>query len=572
MRTAVASTLARTRAGVLTGLLLATALAGCGGTFEVAKPEWKAGHQWLFESRRETASDVDGKVPPDLRKEMELGPPQYDNRSVRLEIFNASGRSVERLPIYVGAVQTSDLGSPPASPPLGNAVSLPGRWSIQVFNAATLNPVRPVYESWSTGEVQLVDDRTNGSRVAHEDEWFRFPLKKGQSWLAAQDLEDLNRGAGTAQTKVLKMERRRVPAGDFDAVRLRESTSPQSTREVESQLRAALEAKGYEVDSVRVTFTGYRLYWFAPDVRWLVEQVDQSGATIAVKGKDAEGASFDFTFYSRESTHEVLIKYELGIGPERPFTFAQEILTGTYVPRPITPTSHLAVEVLADQPRANDARNQETSFQVRVFNSTAGEKLLRPAESRYPVAGEPSQRYDHSALRVNWTFEASGPNGWTVRHAATGDDVRLSAGELGGAGLKRVSVALIDQATDGLVSDDEVFFDVDWSRAVSINATTDNVTYEGVNTHFPVAFGAQSVNASVRWSDATPHAGLSLRVYDDEGDRVDDEDDSAARFSSTKVATKARGTWEAWARELFPPTLPGTMYTISVTVRYGSAP
>lgn len=560
-------------------LLLGSVLvAGCGGKFSEPKPDWLSGYRWEYDVRSVAESDVEGQAPPDLQAEADReGGGRYDNSTVRMEIFNTTGPSVDGFLVYVGAEWTQgvpDEGQPGEE--LHRADSslverAPGSWSIRVFNPATLNPVDPVRTKWSKGEVQLsTDDAAGKPRIANERRLFEFPLTSGKTWTQSATLDELNDEDGTFEAKVYKQERRKEPAGTFDTIRLRATTTPRSTSNVESQLRSQLQSQGYEVKTLAISYLESSLYWFAPQVRAIVEQHDQTSIRLSSSGTDPSGAAFDFAYSVRASTDRRLIKYELTPQPERPLLFARDVLNGAYVFRPISPTADFAVEALADRPGLNALENKEIHLEVRVYNSTAGEHRFRNASQDSPAAGTPGRAYDHELLAVNWTVEAEAPGGWSLVQRSTADALRFKPADLGGVGLKRVTLELRDRASGEKVSDDQVFLDVYWESRQQVTATADNVTDQGPQVFLPVAFGARFVNGTVFWTDATPHAGGDLRVYDAQDARVDDEDSSRASFATNQPRGYAPGTWRAQFRETFPPSLVGAAYTFDLSVHYRS--
>lgn len=558
-------------------LLLLPAFAGCGGTFEEAKPEWAPGYRWQYDVRESELEAVEGKIPESLQEDFdEAGQARYANSTARLEILNTTATSVEGFPIYVGVEFTEIEGSPAPSRTGGRddpilAPAAPGAWEARVFNAGTLNPVVPVRASWRDGAVQLSGDEEAGAtQIASEQRWYDWPLRPGKTWRETSSFDGPPDEEGAVDHKVLRKESRKVPAGSFETIRIRSTATPPSTAILERQIQASLEAEGFDVKSIGVSFVRSRIHWYSPQVRNLVEASEQFIASISVAGKAPNGEGFDFSLVHRESAQQVLLKYELTLGAAKPLTFVNEVLSGAYAARPITPTAHFAVEILARRSEANAGTGEEATLFARVFNSTAGEKLRRDPDNPAPAESPSGTPYDHERFLLEWTVERDGPSGWKTVGSFVADELRFTPTQWEGVGLKRITLVLKDKSSGEKVSDDQVLFEVYWSRRLSVVAGADNVTDEGVRFDFPLAYGARAVEGRVTWSDETPRPAGRLRVYDQQGTQVSDDNETRYGFSTRKPQAYVPGTWEAVFHETLPPPVVGTTYTVEVTVRYRS--
>lgn len=537
--------------GLVLALLLGTIFAGCGGKdFEEGAPTWSAGYRWEWNVQLETAEDFEGTLPGFLEGEAPEPIGDSCEQTERLEIFNTSVVSTEGFPLYAGGLLTTAAQTEGRCRDLG--------WEPVFFTRQEINPVEPVHTSYGEGVVSVADD-DDEPRPTHETRLFRFPLRNGESW-TQRDSTDL----ATTTFRVVKQEGRDAPAGHFEAIRLFASLSLDDQDELEDEIRAFFRSQGASLDQLEVDIGRRSTYWYSGQVAYLVEEESLEGQFIHAAGTDDDGKAFDFTYRDVEIARRQLTKYEHTPGPERPLSFLNELVG--YEPPPITPLAHFVAEVVADQNGINAAEEESAVFGIRIFNTTAGEKRLRPDTDPYAAVGS-AENFDRDRFSTNWTFSRLTSDGLVVvKTGLHGATVQLSTADLGGPGRITAEVTLIDKERNVELSSDQAHFEVYWAGRLAVTATADNATQAQVYDHFGADAGVEFVRAQMEFSDANTHPLGSLRVYDAAGLRVSDESGQSATFFSEQLDDYATGSWQV--RWVEPGIVVGTEYRFDVDVGY----
>lgn len=587
------------RPGLLSAVLLASLFAGCGGpSFFVDVALWKAGYAWEYQEELLEETRVEGKPPGNVEDFAQEGA-VLENRTLRFEVFNSTAASVEGIPIYAMAMLNRLIPDENATEPQEEEET----WDAWVFSA-DLNYVEPTYLDWRNQEVQLsgdeggvsppeepgqspADNDSQSSEIQNEHRRLDWPLTKGHSWRHVEPVLALGGLDGVYEARALRQVTVDVPAGRFQAVRVEGTLTPFDISEIEDAIRQSLESQGGQVRSVSFLFRVEFEYAYSDQVKNFVDYEQVQRATLQASGVDADGQDYDFTFTQSESATRRLTTHQLSEGAEKPLSFAVDVKRGVYSPKPITPASHLAVEVLATRQDLN--RLDETTkanLGVRIYNSTAGEKKLRNPESSYPAVVDPSQfspKYDHEMLEVVWVLENIDGRGQFIEFFREAQDqLQLTARKFPTAGLKQVR-AILKLRDSGSEPGQEIFTDFVYFEIYSRG----NLTYERLATNvsgpgsqilvrFPVEPTATRVYVQGTLVGAPQEAqcpvpasgtggGLDcLLVRDRAGRTVTDERGDRMRFETTRVAQYALGDWTVEYRN----SAPGQKVTFEIVVRY----
>lgn len=597
---------------VIVALLLAGPMfAGCGNKgFFFDVPLWKAGYGWEYDETVVDSEALRGDLPSIIDEEADANV-QYQNNTLRLEVFNATASSVEGIPIYALAVLNRYYADDNETPP-------DSIWDAWVFSA-DINKVEPTYLDWRNQEIQLsgveeedapadaTDDGNGlrlrladflfqdeepaavgtepGMRPEFEDRRLDWPLEKGHEWRHPEPVPLLAGAEGVFEGVAVKEYTERVPAGNYSAIRIEGKLTADDLSAQEEDVRTSLEAFGGEVDSVDVNYATTYTYGYAPVVLNVVyfQQIDRY--SIHARGEDGDGQKYDFTFSKEVVTTRELFKYQLSDGLEKPLTFALDVKRGAYEPKPITPASHLAVEIITSRDAINKAEDEAVFFGVRIYNSSANEKPLRGPEAKFAQVGQEhfSPKYDHDMLEVQWTFHnilannaGIGPE--TEFLNVTGDTQTLNGEKFDRYGLKTVTATLkLKDTGDGpgqQIFTDIVLFEVYMRTNITgvANATDVPPRPPQVNVRFPVEHTATRVTI-IGDDKALPPEGECAHglgftdciLARDAGNRpVTDDRGEPMTFESTRLNQYIKGTWTT----TYSPARAGAEVAFDITVRY----
>jgi hypothetical protein len=589
------------------GLFITTMFAGCGDkTFFHDVPLWKAGYGWEYAETIVDREGLRGDLPSILDEaEANIA---YQNNTHRLEVFNATAASVEGIPIYALAVLNRFL-------PEDNETPVESVWDAWVFSA-DLNKVEPTYLDWRNQEVQLSGDDPNEtgaegspsggggllsflgfqedgndgsassdfSQPEYENRRLDWPLQKGHEWRHRESIALLNGEDGVFEGRAVRAYEARVPAGNFSAIRIEGRLTADDLSEQEDDVRTSLEAFGGEVDLVDVTYVTTYEYGYAPEVLNLVSYQQIDRYAIHARGEDADGEKYDFTFTKEIVTVRELVKFQLSDGVEKPLAFALDVKRGVYEPKPITPASHLAVEIITSKEALNKAEKDNVFFGVRIYNSSAGEKMLRGPEDRFAATGQNNFApvYDHEMLEIRWTFhdilpnnEALGPSTEVIN--VTGDQQSINGDRFNRYGLKTVTATLKLKDTPTTpgqhIFTDVVNFEVYMRTNLTgvVNAT-DVPPQNQIRVRFPVDHTATRVTVVARDASVPPEAQCvvgfgafgCVRAIDAGNRQVQDDRGETMTFESTRLGQYIKGLWSA----IYSPARASQQINFDVTVRY----
>jgi hypothetical protein len=584
--------------------------AGCGDKgFFVDVPLWKAGYGWEYDETIVDSEALRGELPSIIDDEDAERDVNHQNNTVRLEVFNATAASVEGIPIYALAVLNKFY-------PEDNESAPDSIWDAWVFSA-DINKVEPTYLDWRNQEIQLsgtesdepeeqTDDGDNevvpsllhqvlfqedessadgagaDSRPEFEDRRLDWPLEKDHSWRHPEPIPLLGGADGVFEGKAVRQYTARVPAGNFSAIRIEGKLTADDLSEQEEDVRTSLEAFGGEVDSVDVNYVSTYTYAYSAQVLNVVyyQQIDRY--SIHARGEDGDGQKYDFTFTKEMTTTRELFKFSLVDGIEKPLTFALDIKRGAYEPKPITPASHLAVEIITSVEALNKAEDETVFFGVRIYNSTAGEKPIRGPESNYAAVGQGkfAPNYDHDFLEIRWTFHDILPNdagigpSTEVRNV-TGDTQAINGEAFARYGLKTVTATLkLKDDANGpgqTIFTDIVLFEVYMRTNVTgTQNATDVPPTSQIQVKFPVEHTATRVTIVGRDPSVPPEAECAsgfipcIRALDAGRRGVSDDRTEPMTFESTRLNQYIKGVWSA----VFGPSRAGQSITFDITVRY----
>ena len=586
--------------------------AGCGDKgFFVDVPLWKAGYGWEYDETVVDSEALKGDLPSLIDEETDANV-QYQNNTLRLEVFNATASSVEGIPIYALAVLNRYYPEDNETPP--DSV-----WDAWVFSA-DINKVEPTYLDWRNQEIQLsglseeepaagdaTDDSGNRLRLLDflmfqeeepiegdgsgegdmrpefEDRRLDWPLEKGHEWRHPEPVPLLGDADGVFEGRATKQYVQRVPAGNFSSIRIEGKLTADDLSEQEDDVRTSLEAFGGEVDAVNVNYATTYTYAYAPSVLNVVYFQQTDRYSIHARGEDGDGQKYDFTFTKEVITTRDLYKYQLTDGIEKPLTFALDIQRGAYEPKPITPASHLAVEIIATKDAINKATGETAFFGVRIYNSTAGEKPLRGPEAKYPIIGQQhfSPKYDHELLEIQWTFHDILPNNAGIGPETevanvTGDEQTVNENTFDRYGLKTITATLkLKDTGDGPgqhIFTDAVLYEVYMRTNLTgvLNAT--DAQRPQVTVRFPVEHTATRVTIVGDDTSKPPEAECTIGLgftpcvlANDAGNRrVSDDRGEPMLFESTRLNQFIKGTWTG----IYSPAHASQTIVFDVTVRY----
>lgn len=578
-------------------LVLGPAFAGCSDKgFFVDVPLWKAGYGWEYEEVVFDRTRVDGTTPGALQGE-DLDEATETNQTHRLEVFNSTAASVEGIPIYALAVLNRIL-------PPDNETPAEDVWDAWVYSA-DLNKVEPTYLDWRNQEIQLSGDEgeateepspdatetptdeaeatEDADQAANEVRRLDWPLTKGREWRHEEAIPMLET-MGVFQARAVREYTSRVPAGNFSAIRIDGRVTANDLSQVEDDFHQGLESIGGEVHSVDVDYQTNLNYAYAPDVLNFVyfQQIDR--VSLQARGEDEEGNAYDFTFTREVQTTLRLVKFQLLEGLEKPLTFALDVKRGAYTPKPITPASHLAVEILVEQDALNMLDDNDVAyFGLRIFNSSAGEKRLRSPDASFgEVVGqnEFNPAYDHEYLEVLWTFSdiLPGEQGTTPTREflnETSDLVALKGERVPRPGLKVVTATLKLKDQPGspgqYIYTDSVYYEV-YTRGNYTGTRNLTQTPGAIVVMFPVEHTAARLNiraaivgAPAPETQCPLFFGECIQVRDAQGRTVTDErTGETMHFESTRLGQFVKGVWRAQ----YSFGQPGQSVNFEITVRY----
>ncbi|HEX9816240.1 MAG TPA: hypothetical protein VGB18_04610 [Candidatus Thermoplasmatota archaeon] len=579
--------------------------AGCGdkGFFHDV-PLWKAGYGWEYDETVVDTEALRGDLPSIIDDEADANV-QFQNNTVRLEVFNATASSVEGIPIYALAVLNRYYPEDNETPP-------DSIWDAWVFSA-DINKVEPTYLDWRNQEIQLsgvdeepADDAGDGGnglnvrladvlfqeepaegdgseptvRPEFEDRRLDWPLEKGHEWRHPEPVPLLGGAEGVFEGVAVRQYKERVPAGNYTAILIEGKLTADDLSAQEEDVRTSLEAFGGEVDAVNVNYATTYTYGYAPEVLNVVyyRQVDRY--SIHARGEDGDGQKYDFTFSKEVITTRELFKFQLTDGLEKPLTFALDVKRGAYEPKPITPASHLAVEIITSRDALNKAEDETVFFGVRIYNSTAAEKPIRGPEAKYAEVGQEhfSPKYDHDLLEIQWTFHNILPNDAGIGPQTevlnvTGDQQSVNGATFDRYGLKTVTATLKLKDTNGPgqhIFTDIVLFEVYMrTNMTGMTNATDAPPQPIIRVPFPVEHTATRVTI-VGDDPQLPPEGecvfLTRCIYaSDAGNRpVTDDRGEPMTFESTRLNQFIKGTWMADYR----PAHASQSMVFDITVRY----
>jgi hypothetical protein len=566
-------------------LMLVPAFAGCNAkNFTVELPLWQAGYAWEYNEKTVKSTAVDGTAPSFAQDIGDTGEQQH-NSTRRIEVFNATAASVEGIPIYATAVLQRTIPDNSSHNSTEKAIDV---WDAWVFTA-DLNYAEPTYVDWRNQEVQLSGEQGGVSKDAsqahndtnnqpqNEQRMLDWPLTRGHAWRHEERVLALD-APGVYKGQVTGIGNVRTPAGTFESVRLRGTIEPLDTAELQKGIRASLESQGAKIDKLDFQYSMRTTYAYAAKVMNLVQSESVQTVRLKASGSEKAGKEFDFTFTETTTTSRVLATFQTEQGVEKPLTFGQEVKRGTYAPKPITPASHLAVEILATTQGINTAVGDKVTFGVRIYNSTAGEKKLRAADQSYPKeAAETSfePKYDHGYLEIVWQFDSvDRRNNLHSFKGVTADKVTMGAKDFPTHGWKQVRASLrlknSDNTTDPIIFTDYVAFEVYYHFNKSYARAAQNVTDRSIvlfqvepsATRVTIFGNVQSTPADVQ----CPIKGSQdcLRVTDAGNKQVVDDRSESMKFETTRVGQYALGAWKVE----YSPGAPGQTVTFEIIVRY----
>jgi hypothetical protein len=580
-------TAARLTARLALLLFLAPAFSGCsGGGFSVDLDLWHAGYAWEYDETLRDSIEIKGEPPSSLSADEEEGSMQ-ENRTLRVEIFNSTAGSVEGIPIYVAAVQTITI--PENNSEEGGEQEEPTEeWAVWVYTA-DFNVVEPTYVEWRNQEVQLSgeeggvaegeDEASNdtNNQPQNEARLLDWPLSKNKRWRHIEQVNDLD-AEGVYDGRVSGKGSQTVPAGKFDVVRLGGKLAPDDTQDIEDGIADSLESQGGEVDRISFSYSVNYEYSYSEKVLNFVSYKQTIKIVLSAEGKDEDGKAYDFTFTQTKVTERKLATYQLEAGVEKPLTFAVDVERGLYAPKPITPASHLAVEILATSQSVNAGADEKVTFGVRIYNSTAGEKKLRGPEESYPhvQSGINAPAYDHSYLEIVWHLDSvDRRNNLREFRAETSDSLTLKGADFAGHGWKQVRATLqlknAENTTDPTIFTDFVAFEVYYHGNMTYTRMAQNVSGPDPRVSFPVEPSATRVTVKGLVKDVPaelqcPVAGTQdcIRVNDASNRNVQDQRSTRMEFETTTLGQYQYGTWSA----VYNPSQPSQTVTFEVVVRY----
>ncbi len=595
---------------VIVALLLAGPIfAGCGNKgFFFDVPLWKAGYGWEYDETIVDSEALRGDLPSIIDEEADANV-RFQNNTLRLEVFNATASSVEGIPIYALAVLNRYYPDDNETPP-------DSIWDAWVFSA-DINKVEPTYLDWRNQEIQLsgveedaAAEPTDGSGVSvrladflfqdeepapedgsepgmrpeFEDRRLDWPLEQGHEWRHPEPVPLLGGAEGVFEGIALKEYTERVPAGNYSTIRIEGKLTADDLSTQEEDVRTSLEAFGGEVDSVDVNYATTYTYGYAPIVLNVVysQQIDRY--SIHARGEDGDGQKYDFTFTKEVVTTRELYKYQLSEGVEKPLTFALDVKRGAYEPKPITPASHLAVEIITSRDAINKAEDETVFFGVRIYNSSANEKALRGPEAKFAQVGQEhfSPKYDHDMLEVQWTFHdilannaGIGPETEVLN--VTGDTQTVNGATFDRYGLKTVTATLkLKDTGDGPgqhIFTDVVLFEVYMRTNITgVANATDAPPRTSISVRFSVEHTATRVTI-VGDDPALPPEGECtigfgftpcIRAQDAGNRAVNDDRGEPMTFESTRLNSSIKGTWTA----SYGQSHAGQSIVFDITVRY----
>lgn len=586
--------------------------AGCGDKgFFVDVPLWKAGYGWEYDETIVDSEALRGELPSLIDEDADATV-QYQNNTLRLEVFNATASSVEGIPIYALAVLNRYYADDNETPP--DSV-----WDAWVFSA-DINKVEPTYLDWRNQEIQLSgvseeapaanagnsggndlrlldflsfqeEDPAGGDgssdpgmRPEFEDRRLDWPLEKGHEWRHAEPVPLLGDADGVFEGRATRQYVQRVPAGNYSSIRIEGKLTADDLSEQEDDVRTSLEAFGGEVDAVNVNYATTYTYAYAPSVLNVVYFQQTDRYSIHARGEDGDGQKYDFTFAKEVKTTRELFKFQLTDGIEKPLTFALDIQRGAYEPKPITPASHLAVEIITSKDALNKADKETVFLGVRIYNSTAGEKPIRGPEAKYAQVGQNhfSPKYDHEFLEIQWTFHDILPNNAGIGPETevanlTGDEQTINENTFDRYGLKTITATLKLKDSGGgpgqHIFTDAVLFEVYMRTNVTGTANaTDAPPRPSIQVRFPVEHTATRVTIIGDDPALPPEAECPIGLgftpcirANDAGNRpVADDRGEPMTFESTRLNQYIKGTWTAsYGTAHAPQTI-----VFDVTVRY----
>lgn len=562
-------------------LLLPASLAGCTApNFRVDVGEWRAGFAWEYDEKRRDSVELTGTPPSFMDLEEEAGE-RLENRTFRLEVFNSTALSVEGLPIYAVGVLSR------VHPDENQSITQTDFWDAWVYTK-DLNVAQPTFLDWRTEEVQLSSDapteEANASREgteafpAEENRLLDWPLTRGHRWVHEEDVPGLEGEPGLLHGVVQREATVRVPAGSFRAVRLHALLEPFDTSEVEGRVKEDLEAQGGRVQRLSFQHTVTHDYAYSREVVNFVQQTIQQETAITARGRDGDGNEYDFVFRERAIIERSLARYQVVAGSEKPLSFALDIKRGVYLPRPIIPAAHFAVEIVSNRGAINFAAAESANLAVRIYNSSAGEEPLRGRESEYPKVAAGNPEYDHDLLEVRWSLQTEDLAGRFREYKSfVGDSAVVGAPDLTQAGLKQVQATLkLKDSPRGPgqeIFTDTILFEAFYHANLSFLRAATNVTpNQGITVRFPVEMSWRSVRVNASVQNAPPEAqcavggsGDCLRVSDGANKNVQDQRSERMRFEAAPAAGLAPGSWRAE----YTPSTPGQTVVFEVQVRYG---
>lgn len=568
-------------------LILLPSFAGCsGGDFRVDADVWHAGYAWEYDETVRDQIRVDGEAPAGLDAE-DQEQDQQENRTLRVEVFNSTANSVEGIPIYAAAVLVTTIPAN-ASEPEDDGSEPTEAWSVWVYTA-DFNVVNPTYVDWRNQEVQLSGSEGGVAREGeapandtnnqpeNEQRLLDWPLSKNKRWRHAERVADLE-ADGVFDGRVVGKASQTTPAGRFDVVRLSGTLAPLDTDTIAAAIRESLEGQGSEVDRLAFTYSVKYDYSYSDRVLNLVHYREVVQIRLSAEGEDADGADFDFTFTQTRTTERRLSTYQLDAGVEKPLTFALDVAQGLYAPKPITPATHLAVEILASTQGVNGAGDEKVTFGVRIYNSTAGEKKLRAPDADYPfvMASQAAPDYDHGYLEVVWGIDSVDRNNNLHEFkSVTADSLTLKSSDFPTQGWKQVRATLrlkdAQNTTDPTIFMDAVAFEVYYHANLTATRPAENVSGPDPRVGFPVQPSASRVTIKAAVEDLPPDlqcavSGSSdcIQVIDASNRPVPDQRSNRMEFETTSLGSFQHGTWHATYR----PSAPGNVVTFEVVVRY----
>ncbi|MBI2077772.1 MAG: hypothetical protein HYT80_05285 [Euryarchaeota archaeon] len=587
--------------GVLAAaLVVGPAFAGCSGaSFTIDLPVWMAGYGWEYEEQETRTSSLSGDAPSNIEDLEEEEGNTVINRTFRMEIFNSTAVSVEGIPIYAAAVLQRFV--PDENDTDQQASDF---WAAWVYSEQ-LNFVSPTYVDWRNGEVQLsgADEPAQGgptatsssespteeptateeegevadpTRPENEQQRFSWPLTKGRSWRNEETIDALGGELGVFEGRARRLASVTVPAGTFSAVRLEGSLEPYDLSEIQAGIKDSLEGSGADVRKISFDFRVEFDYTYSEAVLNFVDYVETQKVTLAASGRDDSG-NFDFTYTQQVRLERRLLKHQLLELVEKPLTFAVDVERGIYSPKPITPASQLAVEILASAQQLNKYSDEKVPFSIRIYNSTAGEKKLRPPESSFPTKGDDNPDYNHEELEVVWSIQnIDARKRFFEFRKEVRDGFTLGGPDFATAGLKQLQATLKLKDTPNLpgqaIFTDSVYFEVYSHTNITYARLPQNATPDQrLRTYFPVEATAARVYVAATIKDQPPQTVCPtpgpdcLQVADAGGRPVQDQrSQEQMKFETTSLSSFSYGSW----RFEVSPSYPGETATFEIVVRY----